>query len=267
MLVYGFGFRAHYAESNYYRDLQKLENLLIAQRKDIVLIGSSIAARINPDEFRDDLGFVNLGLDGTVALTGLTALQKDGTCPAVLLVELSHVMLAPLSVNDELVLRQQSEFNRWLWHLIPLCRPSSRPSSMLYSLLKRGKECAAEPDWLARHKFLGNELVLSVPSMPQSNETTLRKIQTNALVKGLSDFQEQGTQVMFIKIPMGKEHVPTVEAWQAAVYLKAPVIDLEDIAKRKGVTLRYTDGIHLDRASAQICSFWLASVLHSQCAE
>lgn len=260
-LVLGAGWRATYAESNYYRNMQRLEDFLTSPCKNTVLIGSSIAARVHPDEFKKDLGFVNLGLDGTVALTGLTVLQRDGSKPKTLLVELSHVTIIQSTINDVLVLGQQTAFTRWLWRLVPSCRPSARPSSMAYSLLKRGKEKAADPAWLGQHQLRDDECGLSVPVIPSPSEEVFRRVQTNLLVKGLCDLQKQGTRVMFVKIPLGKDHAPSVEAWQAAVYLKSPVIDLETIAKSKGVTLRYTDGVHLDRASAQICSFWLANIL------
>ncbi len=257
-----FKLEAIYAESNYFRDMQRLEGFFRADRKDVILVGSSIAARLHPDEFEDGkLGFVNLGLDGTVINASLTILEKEKVKPKWLLVEFSVLTFAAPRTNDNLILSQQNDLNRYLWRFFPLARPSFRPSSILYSYLKKKKENDAAAEQLKKLHLSRSECNDAL-EMPKIRPGLIVGDSNPALMK-LVKFKDEGVRILFVKIPSGDQYEAPPEFYDMAAMLKAPILDLSRLTKHKKVEMNYTDGLHLDRASAKICSMWLAEVLGS----
>jgi len=261
LLTEGCGWHATYAESNYYRNLQQIEHLMTAQAKNVVLVGSSIGSRVHPNEFLSDLGFINLGLGGTVPVTALKILQREKITPQLLLVELSGATLAEPKKNDDLILRQQNKFNPLLWRYIPVTRPTSRPSSMLYSLLKIAKEPVHPMSWFEKYKLNANDHIIS--NAQDGSYSFSDEVKNSELVALVKSFKNQGSRILFVHLPTGRNRdIYSYDiAQQAAIYLASDIIDLDAISKNKNVIINYTDGLHLDRTSAILCSMWLAQAI------
>lgn len=257
-----FHWNALHAESNYWRDMQRLESLFTAKRIDVVLVGSSIASHLHPDTFDSGkLGFVNLGLDGLVTSSALNILEREKVVPKIILVEATDITLSTKSGNDELILKQQNTFNRWLWRFCPAFRPTSRPGSMLYSMFKEGKEEPATADWLVKQHITETQCKEVIEWCEDSGNDIPESIKNNAVVIILRNWQDRGVKIIFVGIPIGRNPKLSQAIYQAARYLKSPVINLKKAADIKGIFMNYTDGVHLDRASSAVCSLWLEEIL------
>jgi hypothetical protein len=141
------------------------------------------------------------------------------------------------SPGNELILKEAManpvfQLGRYLWFF----RPGSRPSALLYSRLKKVRE----------EKESG---VTGKP--PSGTAESAGEIPAREL-NLLRQFKEDGVEIFIVTIPSGRGETEPPAAWQAmAAELGARWIRPRNHLREQGADLRYTDGLHLDRSSAQ----------------
>ena len=230
------GWQAEFAESNMQANLIRIAKYEFHPVPKNLILGSSLSGRLLPEYFsptNQPLG--NMALDGAGVPMGLELVVARREKPERIFLEANTIMFRSL-VNEE-TLREALdnpvfELGRYFFSI----RPGSRPSALLYSWLKRIREkkgvgatgqlpsCGPGP---SAHGF--------------SKEWDL-----------LRQMQKNGVQIFLVLVPSGTGELDPVDGWQTmATELGAKWIRPRNHLPAKGQDLRYTDGLHLDRVSAQ----------------
>lgn len=240
--------RPELAETNYVANRLRIERWMLGPVASNVVVGTSIGGRLLPAYFdgtRLDT-MANLGLDGANPDTGLSLVLQRPIPPARVFLEV-HRLVMPPSDNDRKLLDLVEGPGMAVSRTVPWTRADWRPSTVLYGWLKRRQsgtaataveapaggspEAGIDPGWLDRVK---------------------RKVDA---------VQSRGSKVVLLRLPVGRENpapgAPDRLAEMVA-QLGLPLVDLQARSIRDGVTITYTDGLHLAPSSAAQVSRWLA---------
>lgn len=240
--------RPELAETNYVANRLRIERWMLGSAASNVVVGTSIGGRLLPAYFEGTrlAPMANLGLDGANPDTGLSLVLQRSVPPARVFLEV-HRLVMPPADNDRKLLDLVEGPGMAVSGALPWTRADWRPSTVLYGWLKRrqtgtasvpadagtasGPGSGMDPGWLDRVK------------------TKIKSIEA------------KGSKVILLRLPVGRENPapgapdPLVEAISP---LGLPLVDLQARAQRDGVTITYTDGLHLAPSSAEQMSKWLA---------
>ncbi len=235
--------RPELAETNYVANRLRIERWMGGSTASNVIVGTSIGGRLLPAYFEGTrLGSVaNLGLDGANPDTGLTLALARPTPPRVLFLEV-HRLILPPGQNDRQLLALAEGPGLALAEWMPSTRADSRPSTVLYGILKRRQQGGDAASNLPRGP---GGTVAGPAADPQWAERIGRKVKA---------LQDRGTRVVLLRLPVGRENPASPEevgiAEDASKRLGLPLVDLFRRSVREGAPLQYTDGLHLSPASA-----------------
>ena len=241
------GWRADFGESNYQQNLLRIESLQQQVRAGhppiAVLAGTSVAGRLLPAYFEGGplAGVVNLGLDGTSPAFALELLLREAQVPRLVLVETYLLHKGP-AANEALI---RNSLDSPAGHLVASDRmfhTESRPTTLLYSALKRGRDAAAT----------------GRPAPPQAPYWTNAPAPgaVERITRAIRELQARGATVRLVDIPVGKDWPPGPNlgepvASQLVGDLHLSRLDCRAALQARGIEPRFTDGIHLDGPSAR----------------
>ncbi len=247
--------RGEYAENNYQQNLLRIENLERAIRSEnppeSVLAGTSISGRILPSFFNGTTlaGTANLGLDGTSPVFSLELLRRLPRLPRRVFLETHALHQAP--ADNERVIQESlaSPAGRWVaagW----MFSTAERPSTVLYTTVKKGREAAST----GRHSA-GNSYPVYVPG-PHVVES---------LTRSILELRKRGCEVILADLPVGYDWPPGPNMGEPVASELVQTLNLRRLDCRKWLYSRgfepgFTDGIHLDGASARETARALAAL-------
>lgn len=247
LLLATTAWRADFAENNYQQNLLRIEGL--QQRiaggnpPGTVLAGTSITGRLLPAFFDGTplAGAANLGLDGMSPAFALELLTREKSVPKRVFLE-TYVLHKSAATNEQLVRDSLASPAGWLAAKDPLFRTETRPSTLLYSRLKRGRESTASGK-PARNSF---EYWTNAPA-PGS---------IDRLANVISNLQSRGCEVILTDLPVGSDWPPSPNMGEPAASelvrrLHLRRLDPRQVLRSRGTEPRFTDGVHLDGPSAR----------------
>jgi len=230
------GWQADFAESNLQANLMRIAAYEFEPVPENLILGSSLSGRLLPSFFADrGQRFGNLALDGAGVPMGLELVAARETKPARLFLEANTLFFR--SPGNEQTLKEAManpvfQLGRYFW----LLRPGSRPSALLYSWLKKTRE----------EKEAG---VRGEP--PTATERSDGEIPEKELGL-LQRLKKEGVEIFLVLVPAGRGESEPPASWSVmANDLGARWIRPRQHLPAHGEELRYTDGLHLDRSSAQ----------------
>jgi hypothetical protein len=267
VLVKITGLHADFSETNFHANLGRIHLYLNGPHRPIEILGSSMSGRLLPEYFTAAGCTVgNLALDGGKPVTGLKLLLRRPDLPAMVLLEENTLSSEP-GANDPEIMSEIEGFSFWLQTRVPILQPQSRPSSILYSILKR---------WHERQPLPSDTMqVALVPEPPVAITNAIAadaKLQASPLVssvrKLIQELQQRGVKVAVFHLPHGKttntrsDEPDTRELDDLIQQLNLPCIDVGYQMLRQNLPIQYTDGIHLTATSAREASAILSLWLH-----
>lgn len=213
-----------------------------------MLAGSSVSGRLLPRYFREhEIKLANLGLDGSGTAFALDVIGRRADPPRMVLLETYSLFAAP-TPNDE-VLRQAIEdpsfrFSRFITPM----RAESRPSSFLYSIMKRRSDRAASL------RSATAVTPSTTPLVSAADDDVALPDNFSSSRDRLRSFQSPGCSLFLLRLPTGQN--PSPRPRDAADLLSEetgiPLID----ATAAGIVPSYTDGLHLtSKAAAEVSAF------------
>lgn len=243
------GWKAAFGESNYTANRIRLEEYLVRpSAPKAVLVGSSLSGRIQPEFLAGTAleDFATLGLDGSIPLVGLEALERRADVPAVVFVE-TYLMHRGPGPNDRVLVEGLASPGTALARHVPLVRASQRPSSLLYSSLKTRREGGGG---VVRTNVAGVELPGEPVTVTAPDPVVLELWRAR-----LRSLAGRGVQVVLVDLPSGEVRMPGPRAGRDTADVLAGEFGLRRVDLRKewfsrGWSPGYTDGRHLDAASA-----------------
>jgi hypothetical protein len=248
-LVQFAGWHANYGEANTVINEIKWQRYERTPDPQVVMLGSSMGGRL-PIEVLAGPGqrAVSLCLDGSGPSLGAALLEEDGVWPEVVVIE-ANTLIRPSSPNDLTLRSHFRSFHNVLGRALPIFRAENRPVSIVFSRLK---------EWMDERRARGQAPAQSSqadldqllprqgnPTKPAQAATTPEADQWVATARR---FQARGCRVVVVMLPDGGRD--QAENYAVARRLAAEGFRFLDV---KGAfredRFRYTDGLHLIRAS------------------
>ena len=251
---------AVYSENSSQSSLINIQGALYADQRDVAVVGSSISARLL-DEFFEERGVpvAGLALDAQGPALGIDLLVEADRVPATIAVEVNRSLYSS-SGNEDTILDTVRSPSFDLADPVPGLRAESRPTSVLYSELKRRRDGAGEAD--AGAGF--SPLVYTIESDPNFDPSVLTEEQRDGVARvreSLDTATAAGACIVFYIAPDQGFAGPAEQAFveELSFAYRAPVVDLRQIEQQ--TSLGYTDYIHLDIPSARLVSHVLADTI------
>lgn len=238
------------AENNFQANLIRLQAWALDPHPKAVVIGSSLTGRLLPRYFEGkQLGPVaNLGLDGSGPEAGLRVVLQVGPLPELALIE-GHRLAKNWGTNDALLMATLTDPSMRLAGILPGVRADMRPSSILYSLLKRHSPGKAAPP--------SGSSMAGPAEVPKDGWQTRQK-------DLLDQLRQRGVKICLYRLPVGREDLPDPQSpdfiADLAVQWGLPYLRVDGECQRRGISLEYTDGLHLTPASAKAVAEVLAEM-------
>lgn len=259
-LLRSFGWRAHIAESNYQSNLIRLEEALLGKPAPASLVGSSITGRLLPEYFdQTSLGRIgNLGLDGSGPLLGLELLASRSEVSPVVVIE-ANLLMVPEGVNDRALRNAVNGLGFKLAGRVPMLRAETRPTSLLYSWLKRRKDAMAGSN-LASSEAGTSPVGLSTQEVRLDQNTPAELASHEQRVFELCRrLQSRGLRLILLRFPISSSVVqtefhPLDFTGRLAEELQILRVDLGKELRNQGHEPRFTDGTHLSPISARLAA-------------
>jgi len=248
------------AETNYEANRLREEQWLLGPKAPAALVGTSISGRLLPGYFAGTplAGLANLGLDGASPDTGLRLVAlRPGATPLVLLEV--QLLSKPPGPNDRQLLDLATGVGLRVSEWLPLTRADARPSTVLYAWLKERREGGAgDPGPGVR--TVGSNATASAPHAEADWRPRI-----HAAIEAV---RRGGARVVLVRIPAGRadpsDPEPSNEADATAREFGLPLVDLLRLSRREGLTMNYTDGLHLTPTSARAVSRLLVQALQAE---
>ncbi|MCW5557047.1 MAG: hypothetical protein KIT22_04315 [Verrucomicrobiae bacterium] len=247
------------AETNYEANRLREERWLLGPKAPAALVGTSISGRLLPDYFEGTplAGLANLGLDGASPHTGLRlAAMRPDAVPLVLL-EVQKLSMLP-GPNDRQLLDLASGVGLRVSEWLPLTRAEARPSTVLYAWLKERREGGGSG---------------ADPATPRSETSTNAAAEPPLdwrprIRAAIDAVQQSGARVILVRLPAGRANpadpeLPN-EADATAREFGLPLVDLLRLSRKEGLSMTYTDGLHLTPPSARAVSQLLVRALQAE---
>ncbi len=219
---------------------------------DAVVVGSSLTARMH-ESFLSESGFevATVGLDGQGPTTGLDVVVATDIDVPVVLIE-ANFLERVRGDNASTLLDAIDGPIGQLNSVFPALRAESRPSSILYSQLKTRRDGGlgtSDPD-------VAPQVAATCLRFDSAHTTVLAPELDPVLSEQLQDLQGEGRSVVFYFLPdngrMTDDQQAVAEAYAARFDI--PILDLRSAE----LELTYTDGLHLNVASARSVAHVLA---------
>lgn len=257
MALRAIGGRTAKSESNYFSSIARIQ-AGVRDNPDIMLLGSSITGRL-PDRVNGFSGVVNLGCEGGSAVDTLRAIDQ-GILPVAptIVIEGNTIFLAVGAGETEV-----AEAMRSRWFAVGLRSSSlsatARPAAFAYSALM-ARKVGSMGGGPRRELDLGSRPAVPVTGSPAGS--FLEELLLEELVGVLGRLRSDGTSVLVVFYPQGRNS-PPVRRKELAIELAAragvPFWDLTVGLETDAVG--FTDGTHLDPASATAVTMTLVSEL------
>lgn len=232
----------------------------------IVLVGSSITARINAEDISSQA--VNLGMVGMSSQTGLKIVEKEPVKPSILLLELNNTIQqrSQGKLNREFIEYLYNPFYHSIRTYLPILRQEYQPASILAQFLI--KLITQEKKVLFRFLEEGNvnqnsinpELVetlikqqIEQKKYPLSENSKKAIKEESSLIKTqIQNLEKAGIQVFLMDVPIEARVRDTLQERQTRELLKTlfPPNTFKWIPEPKNEKWRTNDGIHLSKSSA-----------------
>jgi hypothetical protein len=252
LLIRVGGSRAELAESNLQANLIRISRYEYERPAEFVIAGSSIAGRLLPAYFQEHgMDVQNLGLDGSCPLFAFEVISRRQKLPKTILVDTS-TLFQPILPNS-IVLREAIQSPGWSFSswFIPF-RPTSRPSSILYSWFKSQKESRVAG--IEKSAYPTSSVgVVPVQTSRVPLPVWKAEDQYVPVRKYLEEYRSKGVSVCLVNIPRG-------EGWgvpsnglerKLADEMHIPLVEIGPELAKQGVKLSFSDGMHLDVPSAR----------------
>jgi len=248
-------------ESNLQTNLARVSRYLNASKVDTVLVGSSMMGRLLPSYFKDEgIDISNLGLDGCHAPFGLEIIMMRKDLPKRVLVETASLNHDP-NANEKTVREAIQTPTFKIGGAVEAFRPENRPLSLLYWWCKKLSD--RKPGGSSHSAFI-NDRTTTDPT-PKNAKSELEENDL-AIEEILITLKQKGVDVRLLSIPHADGWGMPQSGRIAKISTDVGIPILEpgvEIAKITD-TLRFTDGAHLDVASATLISQEIARMLRSQ---
>lgn len=244
LAISNIGWKTTKCESNFYSSIGRIQSGIQGQPK-MMLLGSSLTGRL-PDRRQGFDGVTNLGCDGGSAADVLRAMDT-GRLPTApcLIIEGNTFYRAVANPVSEI---HQAIHSPWFraGTLLPQVSASARPSAFLYSMMLARKIGQAHgPDGQMLPNPAEPTTEIQKASLPTDAAAFIEEMQSI-----LAHLQSRNVRMMLVILPPGADgeslnmRVPRELSRVSGV----PLLDLT-----KGLpagSVRYTDGVHMDPASA-----------------
>jgi hypothetical protein len=248
-------------ESNLQSNLARASRYLNASKVDTVLVGSSMTGRLLPSYFKGEgMNISNLGLDGCHAPFGLEIILMRKDLPQRVLIETASLDHDP-NANEKTVREAIQTPTFKIGRVVEAFRPENRPLSLLYWWCKQLSD--RKPGGSSHPAFI-NDQQNADPTSESSKSELIGNDQ--AIEEILITLKKRGVDVRLFSIPHADGWGMPQSGRIAKISKDVGIPILEpgvEIAKRTD-TLRFTDGAHLDVASATLISQEIARMLRSQ---
>ena len=254
------GMTAEFAEYNQAANRIRIEGYLARPSAPAhVLVGSSLSGRLLPSYFEGTpmADVATLGLDGSGPRVGIEVLRRRKDWPETVWVE-TYLMGRETTPNDRALMGDLDATGTRLAVAMPLFRASHRPSSVAYTALKRRREGGGgDATWTTNAAAsMRGPSAAPAPVDPGVEE---------AWHGLLEDLRRRNVRVVFVDVPAGETQRPGVRAQpdlaaRLAVRFGIVRMDVREAWFSRGWMPRYTDGRHLDAASARQTARWLAEM-------
>jgi hypothetical protein len=193
-------------------------------------------------------------LDGSGPLLAAALITNRQELPRLVMVE-TFLIDKPWTKNDDSLLASVQGFSPWLAAQVPPLRSEHRPTSLLYSWIKRRKEGASAAP--------GTKTLPTVdPNPPAAKIDSVTR-----LTQTLATLQKLGVKVVIVRFPTGesraelRRELPSGHPGrQIAEALHAPFIDVAQAVAAADWEPLYTDGLHLSADAARRVSQTLAAL-------
>jgi hypothetical protein len=235
------------SESNYFSSIARLQTESQGKPR-MMMLGSSLTGRLG-DRAQHFDGVANLGCDGGSAVVTLRAMDK-GVLPAapLLIIEANS-----LSFELEGRGKEIGEAINSRWFDVGIKTPglgaTARPAAFAYSWLM-ARSPGSSPN--KEHEFLP---ISSKPGILESSNLPELDPREAALVDEVSAIlgrlKKSGSEILLIMIPPGAETNSSQMKIPKAVAAKSGTPWWDLTAGLPPDSVGYSDGLHLDAASAQ----------------
>jgi hypothetical protein len=245
------------SESNYFSSIARIQTESQGSPQ-VMLLGSSMTGRLGDRAHGFD-EFANLGCDGGSAMVTLRAIDQ-GILPAapILVIEANTLAYELQGRGKEIAAAIRTG-----WFQVGMKTPNlgatARPAAFAYSYL-----LARSEDGYGTNELLP---ITSKPVVPDPSDAPSLDAPSAALVDEMTAIigrlRERGSQVFLIHLPGEPEDHPKKEiAIALACQSGTPWWDLTEGLADGAVG--FTDGLHLDAASAQKVMLTLQRQFHAQ---
>lgn len=231
-----------YVVGKYLRDSKKGPT-----QNDVVIVGSSLARRLDFDE--ESKRVYNLALDGDSAMTGLSVIASSGASPRLVFIEIN---VPEYASNQELIDKVSGFFQQ----LSPAFYVENTPINLAYSFLysyklKLNKE---KPQKKAIEAVRQNALSVQIKRYESLIPPDILRERIIKLKRLVTLIEERGTKIVFFEMPISPDLENTSRAIQIrnifkSSFPKHKLINYEELAK--GHTIKTLDGIHLEDEEAR----------------
>ncbi len=247
---------AKYGETSLQSGLLRIQKLNESKGKSAILVGTSITAKLFEDiAFRGvNLHAVNFGLDGGSSYFGVDTILKSGREIKLVIIE-ANLIYKLFNKNTEILAEQAQSFYFNLSEKVSILKPQYRPSTLLYSSLKDFKDSRSSSN-LSKGLLSADPITMYVSSVQIGSSLTEKggKGIEAKWIEKISVLKQKGIIVVFAMIPDCEHN--RINEYKLMKYLSfktnAPIIDLKQALK--DLPLKCTDGIHLNKSSAQFVS-------------
>jgi lysophospholipase L1-like esterase len=162
-------------------------------RKDVVLVGTSMSARLEKDML--DQGVWNLGLSGGSAATGLEIIRRSGTRPRLVLIEANMIS----AIDSEFVKSRFHGPTVFFKTLLPGIRTAYQPANLFVNWVKKSKSQVQDAP---NPKAFQNLIRIQKDSWKQiPNEDDSRK-SLITIRQAVENLQAEGVKVAFFDMPI-----------------------------------------------------------------
>ena len=248
------------SESNYFSSIARLQTESQGKPR-IMMLGSSLTGRLG-DRAQHFDGVANLGCDGGSAVVTLRAMDKGILPTAPLLIVEANSLAFELEGRG----REIGEAITSHWFKVGIGTPSlgatARPAAFAYSWLMARSSGSAPNKGLEYLPVTTRPAILDPASAPKLDpkETAL----ADEVAAILGRLKKNGSEILLVMIPPGAEADSAQMRIPMAVAAKSGLRwwDLTDDLPIGSVS--YSDGLHLDAASAQKVMLSLMRELESR---
>ena len=255
------GTHASLAESNFQSNIVRVDDYFFGPEKTAALIGTSITGRLLPEYFQEQgVAVANLGLDGCIPRTGIELVLKKNALPKTVFVETTATPREPRG-NDTEILAFIGDITFKLSRWFPLLRADTRPSSILYSRMKKKNDARQIPPPSSEGVSEPKKIVPdpAYASVPGAEQMRIVERATADLQNALAALSASGVRVVLMRLPVGGAPLrragdePDVTDRLAAA-LSLDVLDVANSLHERGIPVAFSDGTHMIAPSAREAS-------------